>query len=377
MRRFRRALGLLVLLALGTSASCSSDPVYDAVKRGDAAELDRLLVAGADPNRVTTFTQSGHSGATFQLTPLAIAAQRGDVATIERLVAAGADPTWDDGRFTAFEWAIRFEHPDAARRLWELSDGASYASRGAVHIPLALRMGDQATLDFVLEQVGVDGCDAASALMPLARRGSKGTEGDIRHVRALLDRGVHPTAEALHWAVREARPQMVDLLLDAGERRGWSTDCFVEFPDFDPLGSSLRLAVVGLEIDMVRHLLERGADPDARDAKGATALMWLTREVYLKETYARPPYSEQVLASPSPYHEKWFVPLFDLLMAHGADPSLRDLEGRTAADYVPDDDHDRALKLALLRAAGGAPAARGTGSVAPDTQSSDRTAEEE
>ena len=54
------------------------------------------------------------------------------------------------------------------------------------------------------------------------------------------------------------------------------------------------------------------------------------------------------MPSPSPYHEKWFVPLFELLRAHGAELSLRDAAGRTAADHVPTDDHDRALKRELL-----------------------------
>jgi len=64
-------------------------------------------------------------------------------------------------------------------------------------------------------------------------------------------------------------------------------------------------------------------------------------------------------------------------MEHGADLSLRDHAGRRAADYVPDDDHDRALKRALLRPpSAGTSAARGTDPVAPDTQSPDRTAEE-
>jgi ankyrin repeat protein len=188
--------------------------------------------------------------------------------------------------------------------------------------------------------------------MPLARSGSKGSEGEIRHVRTLLDRGVHPTAEALHWAVRQARPGMVTLLLDRGEERGWLTDCYVDFPDFDPLAASLRTSLTSLEIDLVALLLERGADPDARYAGGTTPLMLLAREVSLKQAQAGAPHpdadADGELPSPSPYHEKWFAPLFRLLMEHGADLGLRDDAGRTAADHVPDDDHDRAIKRALL-----------------------------
>jgi ankyrin repeat protein len=350
MQRFRFDLALLVFLALsGVSGCWSNDPLYDAVKRQDAAEVERLLDSGADPKRVTTYTQSGHSGATFRLTPLMIAAQQGDVAMIERLVAAGTDPHWDDGQFTAFEWAIRFEHPEAARRLWALSDGNTYAAGGAIHIPLAMRMGDTATLDFVLENVGVEGCEAAAALQPLARSFPKGTEGEIHYVQALLERGVRPTPEAPHWAVRQARPAMVNLLLDYGEQIDWLTDCLAKTPNYDPLAGSLRLSIGGLEIDMVKLLLERGADPNARDSRGITPAMQLARDVYLKEVYAQPPYVAQTLPSPSAYHHKWFVPLLDLLLEHGADLSLRDREGRTAYDYVPDDDHDRVIKRELLR----------------------------
>jgi ankyrin repeat protein len=335
---------------LGISASCKRPPLFEAVVQGDAAEIERLLDARADPNVVVSVTQPGHSGATFRLTPLAVAAQRGDVPAIERLVAAGADPHWDDGQFTAFEWAIRFEHPAAARRLWELSDGSRYASRGAVHIPLALRMGDAETLDFILDTLGPASCETAAALTPLARSGSQRTEGEIVHVRALLERGARPTPEALQWAASQARPEMTGLLLDRAERDGWLIGCVGDTGEgFDPLAGALRASLLGLEIDMVALLLERGADPNVRDPSGTTPAMMLARHVYLQEIYARPPYSDPAQPSPSAHHQLWFAPLLDLLVAHGADLALRDAEGRSAADYVPDDDHDRDLKLALLR----------------------------
>jgi ankyrin repeat protein len=279
-----------------------------------------------------------------------VAAQRGDLASIERLVAAGADPHWSDGQFTAFEWAVRFEHAEAARRLWELSDGMTYAARAGVHIPLALRMGDRATLDFVLDIIGADGCEAAAALEPLARSGAAGSEGDLHLVRALIERGVRPTPEALQQAAVQARPEMVRLLLDRGARDGWLVGCQGKVPEpFDPLAGALRASLLSLRIDMVALLLEHGADPDRRDASGATPAMLLARHVYLKETYARPPFADSSLASPSPYHDRWFAPLLRLLLEHGADLSLRDHAGRSAADYVPDDDHDRVLKRELLR----------------------------
>ena len=362
MEKLRLGLGLCALLA---ACELGQDPVYRAARDGDAAALARLLASGADPNRVVRITQSGHSGATFRLTPLAAAAMRGDVPMIEQLVAAGADPHWDDGSFTAFEWAVRFEHPDAARRLWELSDGTSFAARGHVHIPLALRMQDTATLAFVLDRLGAGSCRAAVALTPLARSGAARTEGEIGHVRSLLERGVRPTPEALQWAARQARPQMVGLLIDRAERDGWLLDCVAAVPEgHDPLAGALRASLLALEIDMVRLLLERGADPNTRLPSGVTPLMLLVQRVYLAEPYGRPPHADPPLPSPSPYHEKWFAPLLSLLLEHGADLALRDLEGRTAADHVQDDDHDRGIKRRLLRPAADPDATEAAGAPA-------------
>ena len=83
---------------------------------------------------------------------------------------------------------------------------------------------------------------------------------------------------------------MVNLLLDRGEQVGWLTDCAVPYPNFDPLAGSLRSSILSLDIEMAK-----------------------------------------------------------LLLAHGADLSLRDDGGLTAADQLPDDDHDRVIKRALLQ----------------------------
>ena len=45
----------------------------------------------------------------------------------------------------------------------------------------------------------------------------------------------------------------------------------------DRLNQELRLAVLAGDVALVEHLLDRGADIDARDDDGATALMWASR----------------------------------------------------------------------------------------------------
>jgi ankyrin repeat protein len=117
-------------------------------------------------------------------------------------------------------------------------------------------------------------------------------------------------------------------------------------------------SVVTSAPEMVRLLLERGADPNMRNGGGITPAMQFADLYYFKKVYARPPYSDAPVPSPSPYHELHFVPIMELLVEHGADLSLRDDEGRGVLDYLhPDDDHDYAYKRAWLERLGAAPPA--------------------
>jgi ankyrin repeat protein len=349
----RRAHSLLLALAagLGVASACSRDPLVAAALEGDRVRAERLLARGLDPNAVETLTQPGHSGASFRVTPLVAAAGRGDVALIELLVARGADPHWNDGNFTAFEWAIRFGHGGAARRLGALSDGETYAARAAASLPLALRVGDRETLAFILERVGAESCRAADALPPLARGG---VPSDAELVSALLDRGVRPTPEAAQAAAERERRDILERLLERAEARGWLAGCGGPAPGVQRaagplLRGALVASVLGLRLEMVRLLLERGADPNAPDAEGRTAVMLLAQHIYLQKVYAAPPYAEAPLPVPSEYHRLWFAPLFELLVGAGADLGLRDRAGRSVLDYLnPADDHDYALKRRLL-----------------------------
>lgn len=87
----------------------------------------------------------------------------------------------------------------------------------------------------------------------------------------------------------------------------------------------LHKAVVTNNIDLVKLLLEAGADPNLRQAQSMTPLHFAA--------FAGPDRSAIV----------------ELLLRHGADPSLRDAQGRTALEY----DHNPRVSAAIRRNRGG------------------------
>lgn len=154
---------------------------------------------------------------------------------------------------------------------------------------------------------------------PVASLAEAATVGDVAAVRAHL--ADDPTLVAqrtgdgftpLHLATYFRRPAVVAVLLEHGA----DVHAVAENPTrLRPLHS----AVAARDVDSVRMLLERGAEPDARQQGGHTALMGAAH------------HGDEALV--------------ELLLQHGADPSLRSDEGRTAGDLaggrVPQLRHDR------------------------------------
>lgn len=118
-------------------------------------------------------------------------------------------------------------------------------------------------------------------------------EGDEPRVRALLDRGVPP--EAALWGAA-AHPRLTALLLERGvAARG----------DLARKRSPLCIAARGRSAEALRLWLAAGAGPDEREEKGGmTALMYAAEH-----------------AEPA---------LVKVLLEHGADPNARDAQGNTA-----------------------------------------------
>jgi ankyrin repeat protein len=107
---------LALLLALGTSALAQTDPkqqlneqLYEAARRGDAAEVKALLDKGADVNAKFRY------GATA----LFKAAERGHAEVVRLLLERGADAAVRDTFYgaTAMTWALDKKHVETVRAL--------------------------------------------------------------------------------------------------------------------------------------------------------------------------------------------------------------------------------------------------------------------
>jgi ankyrin repeat protein len=300
------------LLARGAEVNATSSdgwtPLMAAAKKGRASTVALLLGAGADPSRRNRF---GSTALTYAVTGGYLEASR-------HLLAASADP---NGRASEFIYSFTFLM--TAVRNCDLPMMEALLDAGAAPDTLVTMSpfegkgsegGEHA--DF-MEAQGVAGW---TALMFAA--GSKFAEAE-QMVRLLLDRGADPNAgrgfgsyTALCEAAHMPFDAVFDLLIERGARPRQG----------EPV---LYYAVLHGDARRVRRLLDLGADPNAKTAaSGLTTLMAAAAMTHA--TAGR------------------------LLIDSGADLDARDAEGNTALALVGAwrKSRKRAEVAALLRRAG-------------------------
>jgi ankyrin repeat protein len=227
-------------------------PLVIAARNGDVDAVDLLLRAGADP-----------SGATpHDATPLIGAARQGHVPVIERLLAAGAD----------------VRHRD---RIMEtaLYTAANWRREAAVRTLLAANADPN------------DGSLRVAAL-----------RGNISIARLLLDGGADPARDplVLYEAARGGSDEVVMLLLERGARAR---------PDKDQESTPLHRAASFCGPEVLRALIARGADPNAREGGGgSTPLVYAALNGRLDNVR--------------------------VLLAAGADPNARASDGKTILQHA-------------------------------------------
>lgn len=271
-----------------------------AVKRDDAIKVEALLQTGVPVNTSLAGVWPDHNPPSPRRSPL-----------------------WCSPRdWPALHWAAALGHVNPLLAL--LRGGADvnlHAPDGTDSTPLAL-----AVLEVRLEAVRVlldHGADPNCCFFPRCYNAialattTDGGETTLQMGRLLLERGADPNLGPALWSAAGKRDgvHLVQLLLDYG--------AVINQPEGHRAETALaRAAIYGLE-NIVRVLLEAGANPNARDRRGRTVLM---------------------VARKRPTN------ILRLLLQHGADPSLTDNEGATALDYAQGNDRTEAVEL--LRTAG-------------------------
>ncbi len=249
------------LLAAGADVNAADDHGVTAL--GRAAEnaglpmVETLLAAGADVNAAQS------SG----LAPLMTAARTGNPDVVRALIAHGADvdAAVTETRSTPLMWAVSEPHPEIVRLLLDAgADPAVSTVKGFTPLMFAARNGDVETARALIA-AGVD-VNAPSAdgthVLPFSI-----VSGQDAFALFLLDAGADPDGEmngvrALHAAAGGVGTWLREWYARHGGNRLYSRR------GRSRLGADRRLP-------LVKALLARGADPNARIAASAMIMSYI------------------------------------------------------------------------------------------------------
>jgi ankyrin repeat protein len=262
--------------------------LLNALRAGDLTRFRRDLAA----NR-SAANGRGPAGST----PLMYAALYGDVDAMRRLLEAGAEP---DAASDAGSTALMLSVHDPAKTRLLLAAGANPNvrpddGRTAV-IVAASQFGSAAVVKLLLE--GGANASATTASRVTALRLAAGV-GDAEVMRLLIEGGASLEADA---------PAALTQALLAKCRA--CADMVIQRVDAQSLGVALVTVALWGDVDAVRLLLDRGADVNARDANGWTALMRAS------------------------YSDFYPIEVVRLLIERGADVNARAPSGETAASLA-------------------------------------------
>ncbi len=262
-----------LLIRAGADLNAANDygvsPLSLACTNRNAAMVEKLLEAGADP---TAAQWTGE-------TPLMTCSSTGAVEAVKSLLAHGADVNaaeTQEGQ-TALMWAAAEKHPEIVQALVE--HGADIHTRSKV-IPLPE--------PFLIETPGPLGFNHPTTVhFPKTKGGFTpllfaAQQGDVDSARTLLGAGAD---------VKEATPEN---------------------------GSVLVVATASGHEELAVFLLEQGADPNATDGFGISAMHYALHEGLLTLMGAKRSSTDRF---------GWLRPnmpeLVKTLLAHGADPNAR------------------------------------------------------
>jgi cytochrome c2 len=154
----KTSLGALIVSIFTLPALAG--PVSDAAKKGDVAELERLLDAGGDVNETDSFAP-----------PLHLAAMIGHVGAVQLLAARGANLNATSSLGTPLHAAVQFGKVEAIRAL--LSVGADPDARDNDGYTPLIRAASRPSVQ-VVEALIAGGADVDAIAIGKSNQGEKG-----------------------------------------------------------------------------------------------------------------------------------------------------------------------------------------------------------
>ena len=334
MTRFLAVAIAIVLIAATLGASPQQQSVSHAVEPDGTTALHRAVQRG-DAEAVRALIRTGatvNAKNRYGIAPLQLAATVGNAAIIQQLLQAGADPnTATPEGETALMTAARTGDPASVRML--VTRGANVNARegwkGQIALMWAAAENNVAAMKILLEAgAEIDARSKSGAFTPLlfAVRA-----GHIEACRVLLDAGVNvnePMTDGtspLVLAIINAHYQLASVLLEKGanpraDAQGWTALHQIAWSRRPNIGWNLPGPVQSGtldSLDLVRQLVKRGADVNAREKKEP-------RDGY-RNQLNRIGATPFLLAAKSDD-----IPLMRLLLELGADPSITTEDGTTA-----------------------------------------------
>ena len=327
-----------------------------AATNGNAAILRRLLDAGADP----------HSATPGGETALMTAARTGSIDAVRLLVDRGANVNarTADRAQTALMWAVTENHPDIVRLL--VATGADVKARTAVTIPkgayVPARAGG-ASGNGIVRQRALPTADGGMTPLLFAVR-----DGNVAMTRLLLELGADINQSSgnhtspLLIALLNGQVALATELIERGADVNAADDyhrgplfAAIELRNFNHDKYPFLFSDGRDPLPLVKTLLEKKADPNLRtDTTPVHGLMqfdgsWANFD-------GQTPFIRAALSGD--------IDVMRLLLQHGADPNIATAQGSTAlmaaaginwvpgqTESHPEADYVEAVKLCLERGA--------------------------
>lgn len=347
-------------------------PLLEAIYKAQASIVFDLLSANADPNH-SFWDRSAEQD---NLTPLGLAINKGDGASVRFLSIYGADPAvvrCGDTQ-TALNYAARLVHPEIVAFLMkESSDSTALLSAvSAVRSEtdprpeVVFKTAQVEVLRLLTQQdFDPDGLEAHAAILLAVQAGR------VDLVQVLLEVGVSPDVTDTN-----SRLEPTLLLLSALGGDPFMTNALLQggadLNALDTLGNSaLMYAAAGGSAEILRNLASRGVRLDA-NSFGQTALFLATQPEVVtalaelgldpdtKDTLGRTALG--VAVNPAPILSHPEAPVSDdpvsiarALLEAGSDPAIVDAQGHTPLMAVARGRHQARREMASLLIASGAP----------------------